>query len=77
MSTPSKQKLKPLQKCAVGFTVFFFMIGLIFGGIILFTSFDFGGLGGLVAMGLLYGGLFGSILIGSYVAYLFGGSNGK
>ena len=76
MST-SKQKLKPLQKCAVGFTVFFFIIGLIFGGILLFTSFDLGGFGGLVVMGLTYGGLFGSILIGSYVEYLFGGSNGR
>jgi len=77
MSALPKQKLKPLQKCAVGAAIFSFIVGLIFGVILLFTSFDVGDFGRLVVFGLIYGGLFGSILVGSFVSYLFGRSNGK
>lgn len=75
MNTPTKHKLKPLQKCVVGFTVFFFIIGVILGSIFLFSNFDFNEWSRLVGTGIFFGGLFGSIIVGSYVKYRFGISN--
>ena len=71
MSTLPTKKLSIGQKCVVGFVIFFFIIGLIVGGVLLFTSFNFGGFGGLIGMGLVYGGIYGSAIVGSYVNYRF------
>jgi len=77
MSISQSQKLSKLQKCAVGSAVLLFIFGLIAFAIFLITSFDLRNFGELLGMGLIYGGLFGSILIGSYVKYKFGIAKGK
>lgn len=76
MSTSELKKLSILQKLAVGSTVFFFIVGIIIGSIFLFLNFDFNEWSRLVGTGIFFGGLFGSIIIGSYVKYRFGISNG-
>ncbi len=75
LSTIKKKKLSILQKFAVGSAIFFFIVGVIVGSVILFSSFEFEGLAKLVIMGIFLGGLFGSILIGSYLQYRFEISN--
>ncbi len=75
LSTIKKKKLSILQKFEVGSAIFFFIVGVIVGSVILFSSFEFEGLTKLVIMGIFLGGLFGSILIGSYLQYRFEISN--
>lgn len=77
MSISQSKKLSKLQKCAVGSVVLLFIFGLIAFAIFLVSSFDLRSFGELLVMGLIYGGLFGSILIGSYVKYKFGITKGK